>query len=61
MAMEPFQPRNGSLYCEDLSLKQLAREADTPLYVYSRSALQDAAPMARGRLCADLGAAERAP
>jgi diaminopimelate decarboxylase len=38
---EVFRRRDGVLYCEDCSLKQLAREIGTPLYVYSRSALEE--------------------
>ena len=37
-----FELRNGSLHAEDISLTQLAKEFGTPLYVYSRAALQDA-------------------
>lgn len=36
-----FQRRDGVLHCENCSLKQLAREAGTPLYVYSRKALEE--------------------
>ena len=37
-----FTFKNGTLHAEDVSLASLAREYDTPLYVYSRAALQDA-------------------
>lgn len=37
-----FQLQNGTLHAEDVSLAQLAKEFGTPLYVYSRAALQDA-------------------
>lgn len=37
-----FQFQNGTLHAEDASLAALAKEYDTPLYVYSRAALQDA-------------------
>jgi diaminopimelate decarboxylase len=34
-----FERQKGTLHCEGCSLKQLAKEVGTPLYVYSRSAL----------------------
>lgn len=34
-----FESQKGCLYCEGCSLKQLAKEVGTPLYVYSRNAL----------------------
>lgn len=37
-----FQLQNGTLHAEDVSLAQLAKEHGTPLYVYSRAALNDA-------------------
>lgn len=37
-----FQFQNGVLHAEDVSLAQLAKEYGTPLYVYSRAALNDA-------------------
>ena len=37
-----FTFQNGSLHAEDVSLASLAKEYGTPLYVYSRAALQDA-------------------
>ncbi|NLC36506.1 MAG: diaminopimelate decarboxylase [Alcaligenaceae bacterium] len=37
-----FQLQNGTLHAEDTSLAKLAKEFGTPLYVYSRAALQDA-------------------
>lgn len=37
-----FQLQNGTLHAEDVSLAQLAKEYGTPLYVYSRAALNDA-------------------
>jgi diaminopimelate decarboxylase len=39
--MEVFHYQNGTLYCEKVSLKQLAKEVGTPLYVYSRKALEE--------------------
>lgn len=39
--IEVFSHSNGILHCESLSLKQLAKEAGTPLYVYSRKALEE--------------------
>jgi len=38
--MDPFTIRAGSLYCEGVSLAALAETHGTPLYVYSRAALQ---------------------
>ena len=37
--MGAFESQKGVLHCEDCSLKQLAKEVGTPLYVYSRKAL----------------------
>src|SRR5690606_22791642 len=37
-----FTFQNGILHAEDVSLSSLAKEYGTPLYVYSRAALQDA-------------------
>lgn len=37
-----FTFQNGTLHAEDVSLAKLAKEYGTPLYVYSRAALQDA-------------------
>ena len=37
-----FTFQNGTLHAEDVSLAALAKEYGTPLYVYSRAALQDA-------------------
>src|SRR5690606_37625006 len=37
-----FQFKNDILHAEDVSLEQLAAEFGTPLYVYSRQALNDA-------------------
>ena len=37
-----FQYQNGTLHAEDVSLVHLAKEFGTPLYVYSRAALNDA-------------------
>lgn len=34
-----FESQKGVLHCENCSLKQLAKEVGTPLYVYSRNAL----------------------
>jgi diaminopimelate decarboxylase len=39
--MEPFHYVNGALHCEQVPLKQLAREVGTPLYIYSRRGLED--------------------
>lgn len=40
--MTPFTRINGRLMCEDAPLDELAREFGTPLYVYSRAALEAA-------------------
>lgn len=37
--MNPFEYRNGELYAEDVELSQIAEQAGTPTYVYSRQAL----------------------
>jgi diaminopimelate decarboxylase len=39
--MEAFHYQNGTLHCEKVSLKQLAKEVGTPLYVYSRKAIEE--------------------
>ncbi len=36
-----FDYRNGGLFCEDVSLTELAEQHGTPAYVYSRSAITD--------------------
>ena len=38
--MDFFQYKNEQLYVEDLSVKQLAEEFGTPLYIYSRATLE---------------------
>jgi diaminopimelate decarboxylase len=38
--MHHFHYRNDELYCEDVSLKAIAREAGTPCYIYSSATLQ---------------------
>lgn len=37
--MTPFDYREGQLFCEDVPLEAIAREAGTPCYVYSRGAI----------------------
>jgi len=37
--MQAFQYRNGWLFCEETPLAEIAREAGTPCYVYSRNAI----------------------
>jgi diaminopimelate decarboxylase len=39
--MEPFQYRDGQLYCEDVPAAELAERFGTPLYVYSQNAILD--------------------
>src|SRR5438445_35843 len=39
--MEAFHYHNDQLFCENTSLKQLASEIGTPLYVYSRRTLEE--------------------
>jgi diaminopimelate decarboxylase len=38
--MHHFHYRNNELYCEDVPLKAIAREAGTPCYIYSSATLQ---------------------
>ncbi len=38
--MDPFQYRDGQLFAEDLPVEQLADRFGTPLYLYSRAALE---------------------
>ena len=40
--MTAFTQQNGELHAEDLPLTQLAAQYGTPLYVYSRAAIEDA-------------------
>lgn len=40
--MTAFTQKNGELHAEDLPMTQLAAEYGTPLYVYSRAAIEDA-------------------
>lgn len=40
-SMHDFTYRNGSLYCEDVSLDDLANRYGTPLYVYSAGTIRD--------------------
>lgn len=40
--MDNFEYRNGRLFCEERTLSELADEFGTPLYVYSRDALERA-------------------
>ncbi|GGO78045.1 diaminopimelate decarboxylase [Marinobacterium nitratireducens] len=40
--MDSFEYRNGRLHCEEMSLERVANEYGTPLYVYSRDALERA-------------------
>ena len=35
----PFEYRDGVLYCEDVELTRLAEQAGTPCYVYSAGAI----------------------
>ena len=38
--MNHFEPKDGELYCEDVSLARIAREVGTPVYVYSSATLE---------------------
>lgn len=38
--MDHFEFRNGELYAEDISVRQLAEQHGTPLYIYSRATLE---------------------
>ena len=40
MTMAPFSYRDGTLYAEEVPVAQLAERFGTPLYVYSRDALE---------------------
>ncbi len=39
--MSSFSEENGELYCEGIPLRDLARKFGTPLYVYSKSVIQE--------------------
>ncbi len=39
--MNQFKYRDGEFYCEDVKIKELAIEFDTPLYVYSKNMIVD--------------------
>ena len=41
-ALSGFSRRDGTLYCEELNLRELAQRFGTPLYVYSHQALKTA-------------------
>jgi len=38
--MDHFQLKNGSLYCEDVSLEYIAEQVGTPTYIYSAATLR---------------------
>lgn len=40
--MDNFEYRNGRLHCEEVALQRLAEQYGTPLYVYSRDAIERA-------------------
>ena len=40
MTMDPFSYRDGELFAEELPVAQLAERFGTPLYLYSRDALE---------------------
>lgn len=40
--MDSFEYRNGELFCEEVSLTQVAEQHGTPAYVYSREAIEQA-------------------
>ena len=48
--MDDFQPRDGELYCEGVSLAAIAAEVGTPVYVYSTAAMCRQAEALRGGL-----------
>ena len=37
--MDHFQTRNGELFCEDVSLAEIAAGVGTPVYVYSTATM----------------------
>ncbi len=39
--MDPFSYRDGTLFAEEMPVAQLAERFGTPLYLYSRAALED--------------------
>ncbi|MBL7250657.1 diaminopimelate decarboxylase [Alloalcanivorax sp. C16-2] len=39
--MDPFSYRDGTLFAEEMPVAQLAERFDTPLYLYSRAALEE--------------------
>ena len=39
--MDPFSSRDGTLFAEEMPVAQLAERFDTPLYLYSRAALEE--------------------
>ena len=40
--MDNFEYRNGRLHCEEVALNRIAEQYGTPLYVYSRDAIERA-------------------
>ena len=43
--MDPFSYRDGELFAEELPVAQLAERFGTPLYLYSRDALETHYPV----------------
>ncbi|MCK5069493.1 MAG: diaminopimelate decarboxylase, partial [Desulfocapsa sp.] len=37
--MNHFEYKNGELFCEDLSVTEIAKEVGTPFYLYSKATL----------------------
>ena len=37
--MDPFELREGAIWCEDVPLSAIAEAAGTPVYVYSTAAM----------------------
>jgi len=37
--MNHFQYKNGELFCEDISVSDIAKEVGTPFYLYSKATL----------------------
>jgi diaminopimelate decarboxylase len=48
--MDHFQPRSGSLHCEDVPLAEIAAAVGTPVYVYSTAAILGRVEALRGAL-----------
>ena len=55
--MDPFELREGAIWCEDVPLSAIAEAAGTPVYVYSTAAMLRQASLVRAAV-AECGVGE---